>query len=124
MKIKQWLCQHSFRIFIDYTSRPMPTDGVEEREGLIWCRDCGKKFRCLTAILNPAINNPPKRRSIKMAEYVSRPCKKKTYPDKKTAQTVFNHCLKQKRSIRPVRIYECHRCGGWHLTHKPNINDL
>lgn len=43
-------------------------------------------------------------------------CGKKVRYDKKGATTAKN--LRQKFDKSYLRIYECYRCGGWHLTHK------
>ena len=40
-------------------------------------------------------------------------CNKEKF-DKKSAQTALNHCKKEHRNEK--RIYECNKCGWWHLT--------
>lgn len=46
------------------------------------------------------------------------PCGKKRFRDHLEAtralHTIGNNALPGSR--RPIRSYECHRCGGWHLT--------
>jgi hypothetical protein len=46
-------------------------------------------------------------------------CGKNRYPDKKSARTALNACLRQRgRHGRPewLRAYHCPDCLGWHLT--------
>jgi hypothetical protein len=46
-------------------------------------------------------------------------CNKKTYPDKKTAQTVRNDLMRKRHRMhgaKNLRIYPHPQCRGWHLT--------
>lgn len=52
----------------------------------------------------------------------SRLCPKHRYPSKKDALTAINHRTRghQRRAPEYLRPYACHRCGGWHLSHRPD----
>ena len=47
-------------------------------------------------------------------------CKKVSYRDKDQAVTAL-HAIKNcdNDGKKPIRAYECDRCGKWHLTSKP-----
>lgn len=48
-------------------------------------------------------------------------CGKKTYPQKKLAETALNWIRKKShRKHLPKRIYFCENCAGYHLTSKAN----
>lgn len=48
-------------------------------------------------------------------------CRGKKIYDKRGAMTVRNFRKKQKNGDRDLRIYQCHVCGYWHLTHQEKI---
>lgn len=48
---------------------------------------------------------------------VERLCEKLVFPSKKDAKFALNQIKEEKQEHKkPVRTYECERCGGWHLT--------
>jgi hypothetical protein len=44
-------------------------------------------------------------------------CSKAWYPDQAAARDAL---AKVEPGARPLRVYPCDRCDGWHLTSKPN----
>lgn len=44
--------------------------------------------------------------------------KKRRYPDEFQAQKAAKYAMRQ-RPETALRVYDCPKCGGWHLTHKP-----
>jgi hypothetical protein len=48
---------------------------------------------------------------------LEKPCDKVTYCSKKDANIVLRKIIEMGGNHRkPIRSYECNRCGGWHLT--------
>lgn len=48
------------------------------------------------------------------------PCNKIPYIDEKSAKAVIKVAReKEQKNKKPVRAYECKKCGGWHLTSIP-----
>jgi uncharacterized protein (DUF3820 family) len=47
------------------------------------------------------------------------PCDKITYTSESDAKRVLKSIREQEQSHKkPIRAYECNKCGGWHLTSK------
>jgi hypothetical protein len=48
------------------------------------------------------------------------PCEKIMYPSEKAAKTEIRRIEKlEQENKKPVRAYECEKCGAWHLTSIP-----
>ena len=46
-------------------------------------------------------------------------CGKATYPRKRDAVSAMRRVMcRRKNRPKHIRPYYCHRCRGWHLTHK------
>ncbi len=99
--LKKWACRHKYFLFIDQIR-------IQEEEKIeCACDLCGKKLR-VKVFANSYIDQTNR---IQL-------CKKRTYQNKKFAQTVLNTCQQRGRKVQPQRIYRCNKCLGWHLTSK------
>jgi len=48
------------------------------------------------------------------------PCEKLFYANRKIAKGVLRKIASMKQEHKkPIRVYECEKCGGWHLTSMP-----
>jgi len=45
-------------------------------------------------------------------------CSKKPYPDQASARVALDHIRLKPSTNRPLRVYPCDICDGWHLTSK------
>jgi len=45
-------------------------------------------------------------------------CTKKPYHDQASARVALRHVLLKPSTNRPLRVYPCDACDGWHLTSK------
>lgn len=49
-------------------------------------------------------------------------CDKITFPNEKEAKFALKNIkVAIQKHKKPTRIYECDKCGGWHLTSKPDL---
>lgn len=55
--------------------------------------------------------------NIKKIDPIGPPCKKTTYYSPEEAQAMANY-VKENRTSKEIRIYNCLICGYWHLTSK------
>jgi len=50
-------------------------------------------------------------------------CDKITFPNETEAKFKLRSIRsKNQKHQKPIRVYECHKCWGWHLTSKPKIS--
>lgn len=58
----------------------------------------------------------------KSAHIICTHCDKIIFPTEKDAKHELRRIreLKQKNEKKPVRVYECKKSNGWHLTSKPH----
>lgn len=54
------------------------------------------------------------------AQPLNFPCTKFIYPTEKAAKQALREIsLNEQEHQKPIRVYQCNKCGAWHLTSKP-----
>lgn len=99
---KRILCRHKYMIFME--SVKIQSENICGAK----CGECGKiidNIKLFTLAGHDAME-------------LNQICKKRCYPNKKSAETVLNYVRGQKRKKMAQRIYRCEKCKGWHITSK------